>query len=274
MDEKTNLTFLPTATIVLCPLGSQSAAKPKARQDIVCWHCGYPFDWEPCLMPRSYNRIEKTYTGVGNFCTWNCCQEYSSTHNRSGRSGSRILIALITTRLQRQMNPSHYQKGYIPLQSIPPRNMLEMYGGSMPIESFRHGCMKFNGELCGLPDVFSNLRDSVVPAHFKEEADRLVLQEIYTTDRDVPKTRMEGCDEDPGVFPHNSSSPASATKRKRGKNFVKTESLLEKAKKRTNTARDLRDELAKRWDGGNEPPPVSNNGTSLLRSMGITIRRG
>jgi len=114
-------TFVPTGTPYIPEKG------------LVCWWCVHDLPQRPCFhLPIKYDDKRKTFTTIGNFCSWACAKAYA-VDMRTARSGEiQSFLAL--------MRKQAYGKT-VPLWPAPKREALACFGGSMTIEEFR----SFNG---------------------------------------------------------------------------------------------------------------------------------
>lgn len=94
-------------------------------QQLCWWCCHPPIEGTFIHMPIKQNKDTKTYTTIGNFCSWECMKAYAidkySTH--------------ITGIICMYMRCMRSDKGV--LRCAPARNTLQCFGGPLTIEEFR-----------------------------------------------------------------------------------------------------------------------------------------
>jgi len=96
---------------------------------LVCWWCVHTLPQHPCIhLPIRYDDRLKSFTVIGNFCSWQCSKAYA-IDMATCRSGEiQTYIALM-----RKQTFGHY----VPLWPAPKRQALACFGGTMSIEEFR-----------------------------------------------------------------------------------------------------------------------------------------
>jgi len=104
---------------------SKAKALPE-RTDVACFWCAHTFDWTPCIIPE--REVHGTYNVYGNFCCPECAfayvlQETMDPHVRWER------IALLHRIYDRE--------GKGRMLPAPKREVLQLFGGPLTIESFR-----------------------------------------------------------------------------------------------------------------------------------------
>lgn len=109
---------------LLVSFGNSSITKTLPDStDIYCFWCSYPFEGQPCVIPKIC--IEGVWKVYGNFCCPSCCLSYIlsetiDTHIRWER------ISLLT----------RLYGGYR-IYPAPPREVLTIFGGIMSINEYR-----------------------------------------------------------------------------------------------------------------------------------------
>jgi len=96
------------------------------RVDAACFWCCHPFDWRPVVLPV---RDQGDYIQVrGNFC----CPECAMSHLFDSRQDSFARWEQLSL-----LNRIYGSGGTTALRPAPPRTVLKMFGGPMPIEDYR-----------------------------------------------------------------------------------------------------------------------------------------
>jgi hypothetical protein len=99
-------------------------------RDTACFWCCHAFDWNPSVLPISYDAYKNVYTCEGNYCSPECALAYLY--------GS--LNMPDTVRWNRHTLLRHmYASAYVTrdLTPSPPRSLLRMFGGPLDIAQFR-----------------------------------------------------------------------------------------------------------------------------------------
>jgi len=98
--------------------------------DAACFWCCHSFNWDPALLPISYDAYKNVYTCEGNFCSPECALSYLYKNVKTSD----------TTRWSRHTLLRHmYSSLYVnrELSPAPPRTLLRMFGGPLDISQFR-----------------------------------------------------------------------------------------------------------------------------------------
>jgi hypothetical protein len=195
-------TVLPQLELPVVPVGRRVALEgwtPEmvARASSVqknqgiscCWNDCHPFNWVPCRIPLSYHKGLNACHSRGVFCSWSCAKAYSVRNNRLNRSGVISMIAVEANRSRRKLKG--IGKGLeevVYVRSVPPREQLRMFGGSLEIEDYRKGLLRYDGTTIGGddhdPDLIDDLlrmkrvRDDILPVSFIDET---TIQSIRCT---------------------------------------------------------------------------------------------
>lgn len=117
--------------------------------NLLCHNCCYSFEGVPVPLPQSYDGLRKVYHCRGNFCSWQCAKSYNMRQTPpSGRGNRNMYIALLAHRTWVKYRRSKFQddtnepmKTYATycIHPSPPREVLDVFGGSMTIEEYRKG---------------------------------------------------------------------------------------------------------------------------------------
>jgi hypothetical protein len=181
---------LPIKEIQVIPLGKAKAFSnytadevhkaifPVEKSACACWNCCHGFDWAPCRIPGKKEVIspnglpQEVYHCFGVFCTWNCAKAYTLKMSRCSTAGAST-IALLANRCRRLHEGEKSSCANALFLQLPAdRNNLKMFGGDMSIETFRRGCIKFDGTICGEQEDFLSLlpkkrpRENICPPAF------------------------------------------------------------------------------------------------------------
>ena len=148
---------------------------------IACWHDCHPFNWAPCRIPLKYDPRFGVYYSAGNFCSWQCAKAHSLL-SPSVRNETVSLIALEANRSRRRY--VGYDKkidNALVLGSVSAKECLKMFGGSITIEQFRKGCLRFDGTIIGGEDQLphtslQSTRNGLVPPAFIDRSKVQILR--------------------------------------------------------------------------------------------------
>lgn len=91
----------------------------------VCWWCCHPPPGDFLNMPIKQKKDTRTYTTVGNFCSWECMKAYALDKYNTHVSG----IICMYIRCFREENTV--------LRTAPSRLTLQCFGGPLTITEFR-----------------------------------------------------------------------------------------------------------------------------------------
>ena len=95
-----------------------------------CFWCCHGFNWNGCILPKSYDAYKNVYTAEGNFCSPECALAYNYADNRISDSLKWTQHALL-----RKVYSELYKTRE--LSPAPPRTLLRMFGGVLDIEQYR-----------------------------------------------------------------------------------------------------------------------------------------
>lgn len=170
----------------------QSAVKESKISTIVCWHDCHAFDWAPCRIPLKKDPRHAVYYSSGVFCSWSCAKAYCMQMQRGGTGKGDISLIAIVANKARRMHTGN-EKGThnaVWLVNVPPRDKLRLFGGTMDIEQFRKGCLRYDGTFIGLedgsPPPKEPSRTGLKPAAFIDES--IVSLVRCTTEHGTPQT--------------------------------------------------------------------------------------
>lgn len=105
-----------------------------------CWWCCHPVEEEKTIgMPMAHDPIKNTFDTYGHFCSVSCMRSYNQNEPMTKRTNQ---VALISLYLRK--NGINDDGSY-----APPRQMLDVFGGSMTITEFRerHGNTTYHLQL-------------------------------------------------------------------------------------------------------------------------------
>lgn len=95
----------------------------------LCWHCCHAIGDELTIsLPVQYDDRMDTFKTIGQFCSFECAKGFNrdSRHYRCGERG------MLLSRLKRRMLGT-----YSKTVPAPPRQVLDVFGGTMTIDEFR-----------------------------------------------------------------------------------------------------------------------------------------
>jgi len=96
---------------------------------IYCWWCSQPFDNTPIGLPITKDKT--VFNTIGCFCSTNCAASYNfNTNFRNDQRWERY-------NLLNELNKQLYGSDYDSVKCAPPRESLQMFGGTLSIEKFR-----------------------------------------------------------------------------------------------------------------------------------------
>lgn len=93
----------------------------------VCWWDCHEFDNPPCFIPDKYT--DDTFHVFGCFCSYNCALAYNNNMNDFGVIERNTLIHNLYFTVTNK---------YAKIKSAPPKEMLEIFGGYMNIDTYRN----------------------------------------------------------------------------------------------------------------------------------------
>ena len=92
-----------------------------------CWWCCHPVEQTSFGMPLSHNPVKNTFETYGHFCSVSCMRSYNHNEPMTKKANQVALISLYL-----RNNGISDDVSY-----APPRQMLQVFGGTMTIEEFR-----------------------------------------------------------------------------------------------------------------------------------------
>jgi hypothetical protein len=95
-----------------------------------CFWCCHGFNWNACVLPKSYDAYKNIYSAEGNFCSPECALAYNYSDNRISDSAKWLQHSLLNT-----IYSDMYKVRS--LSPAPPRTLLRMFGGPLDIEQYR-----------------------------------------------------------------------------------------------------------------------------------------
>lgn len=175
-------TQLAHAQIKVVPLGKRlcldgwtaeqvkEASISEGKKRAVCWHDCHEFTWQPCRIPTRKDPRFNVYYSYGTFCSWSCAKAFC-LQGRRCTGVSNISLAANKLRRLHHGQRSTATNGII-IKNLPPRHKLQMFGGTMHIDEYREGTVRFDGTLTGEelwgPPVPQ--REDIVPPSFIDES--------------------------------------------------------------------------------------------------------
>ena len=118
--------YYKKATLLVQFQSSDEIKTLPERVDAACFWCCHPFDWRPVVLPV---RDQGDYIQVrGNFC----CPECAMAHLFDSRQDSFARWEQLSL-----LNRIYGSVSNGSLRPAPPRTVLKMFGGPMPIEDYR-----------------------------------------------------------------------------------------------------------------------------------------
>lgn len=119
----------------------QNKKKIKIRKtNIRCWWDGHTFNNYPCFLPELF--YNDTYHVIGCFCSFNCALAYNLYYMKDSKTHHRKSLVY---KLYREMFDLSSDE-IVELQEAPPKEILEEYGGTMSIETFRRNFIETSKE--------------------------------------------------------------------------------------------------------------------------------
>lgn len=97
--------------------------------DVACWNCTYTFDGIPLAIPGGIHKRQNVMIGCyGVFCSFNCAKRYCMNRNRNDSMQQLQLLGLLRKTIL---------GGTARIFPASPFQVLDKYGGYMPIEEYR-----------------------------------------------------------------------------------------------------------------------------------------
>lgn len=125
---------------------NQTGEWPTATQ-YNCFWCCHSFKTIPCFIPISIK--DNLYKVYGNFCSFNCCLAYNFNSSDVNYSEKSSLIQDLYFRIYGYDAPK--------LSYAPPKEILEIFGGSVTIEEYRESFKTLNDFKLTLPNIIFNI---------------------------------------------------------------------------------------------------------------------
>ena len=104
------------------------------RTNVFCWWCCHPFKTCPIGMPKKFDSIKERYEVVGCFCSFACVIAYMKDQSSTSKYNYSIIASfykMLTDDKTRQLFKT-------PLEAAPSRFTLQIFGGVLTIDQFRH----------------------------------------------------------------------------------------------------------------------------------------
>ena len=121
---------------------NQTHEWPKATQ-YHCFWCCHSFETMPCFIPISlHNDVYEVY---GNFCSFNCAMSFNFSSNDVNYGERSSLIQDMYYKVYGYDSPK--------LTFAPPKEVTEMFGGSITIEEYRQSFTNMNDYSISLPNI-------------------------------------------------------------------------------------------------------------------------
>jgi hypothetical protein len=98
--------------------------------DICCWYCCHDFKSQPVCIPANHNQLERHFEVFGIFCSWNCAKAYIQQSYSSESSEQLMWMRIMAQQV--------FHTTLKQFHAAPPRIFLQMFGGHLTIEQFRH----------------------------------------------------------------------------------------------------------------------------------------
>lgn len=113
-----------------------------------CWWCCHPFDTDPLAMPVAYNQATDVFEVYGHFCSFACMKAYNHNEHNANKMTQYSLISLLISKTCKE------DVNVVEFVCAPPRQMLNVFGGSMTITEFR-SCSALEDYILHLPNTIA-----------------------------------------------------------------------------------------------------------------------
>lgn len=100
------------------------------RTHCFCWWDSHPFTSQPVAIPTSYNPVNKTFQVMGCFCSFQCALAYKKYDRNLDSVDTSLLYFFFNKITPSKVNVTN-------LKPAPPRQMLNIFGGSLSIDQYR-----------------------------------------------------------------------------------------------------------------------------------------
>ena len=100
------------------------------RSHCFCWWDSHPFTSVPIAIPTSYNSVNKTFKVMGCFCSFQCALAYKKYDRNLDNVDTSLLYFFFNKITPNKINVTN-------LKPAPPRQMLNIFGGSLSIDQYR-----------------------------------------------------------------------------------------------------------------------------------------
>jgi hypothetical protein len=118
--------------VVHCMNGKVVKKVEPKEGESVCWWCCHKFDTLPIGLPEKYDKGE--FQLYGHFCSFNCAHAYN-VHQNDFKIWERYSLLHL---YHKKVFPQSTSLGSTRIMPAPPRQALQMFGGELTIEQFRH----------------------------------------------------------------------------------------------------------------------------------------
>lgn len=118
--------------VVHCTNGKVVKKVEPKEGESVCWWCCHKFNSIPIGLPEKYDKGE--FQLYGHFCSFNCAHAYN-VHQNDFKIWERYSLLHL---YHKKVFPQSSILGSTRIMPAPPRQALQMFGGELTIEQFRH----------------------------------------------------------------------------------------------------------------------------------------
>lgn len=150
------------------------------NNELLCWWCCHPPMGSFLNMPIKQNRDTRTYTTIGNFCSWECMKAYALDKYNIHKSGI-ICMYIRCMREDRSI-----------LKSAPARLTLKCFGGPLTIEKFReNSCSTIRTNLTCIDHKVYEIVEQTKPVHTNSECSESKMKHINSASSDNDSLRLK-----------------------------------------------------------------------------------
>lgn len=159
------------------------AIMPNIPTNNACWHCAHTFDWVPVRIPLKRDdrsqiagNIKDLFYSRGTFCTYNCAKTHALTKQGCKAVSVTYLALLANKNRLLHLGETSKATNAVFIKPVPNKYTLKLFGGSLSIDEYRRGCIRFDGSTCGQADqLFGYLdpkkrRDWIQPPSFIDKS--------------------------------------------------------------------------------------------------------
>lgn len=154
---------------------------------VCCWWCCHTFDTLPIGLPEKY--YDNVFKSIGIYCSFECAISYNLSLNDHKMWDRISLLYHFRNLIFKKMYPNNNSVILDDIIAAPPRNLLEMFGGTMSIETFRKNSTLLKKQYRNIVPPIMSLINQLEESTYNQEQN-LIIKPIKNRNFDNKNTEL------------------------------------------------------------------------------------